>query len=662
MIWSHTKRPRNLTSAVMAGLDFGPFLGLSEAGRARLAAAAEPVHFAAGETLFREDEEAGHAFALLDGRVRLFADGGRTTIAILAAPALVGEMAVLERRRRVATAVADRPVRALRFPAAALLEAARHEPGFEKELAAHAEARAQRTFLRRQSPFADLPSEPLEALQARMRPMRFDPGDVLMRQGDRGDDVYLVRSGELDVIRTEEGRERTVASLGTGAIVGEVAALTGSPRTATVRARTPIEAFMLAGEDVRPVVRRHRAVLERLEAAMRSRHAPRRAREAAISPAPDDPGAVILHDAASGAYLRVGKEALAIYEDLDGERTLRDLAMRHFARTGRLDPHGVFTAVAALQAAGFATAPRIAGDEPDARLMRAADLVLAPRYELPDADRLATALHRVAAPLFTPLGAAVAVTVGILGVISFIPLFRLASPGDFGVAGFAVAFVTLLVAGLGHEAAHAVATKAEGRRLGKAGIGLLWFTPVIYVDTSDTWFIERHRRVRVNAAGPLFNFALAGIFGLLARVTADVVQDLALWGAFANLVSVVFNLSPLLEFDGYYVLADLTNTNALRRKALRFVFRDLLDRPRRPASRTEIGFLAYTVAALVYVVGMSVLVLTGVPGLVAGLLPGRVADELRVIAGLSIAFALTALLLGPFIGEALAARSERRTA
>jgi len=244
-----------------------------------------------------------------------------------------------------------------------------------------------------------------------------------------------------------------------------------------------------------------------------------------------------------------------------------------------------------------------------------------------------------------------------VGLVAFATVFRAAAPADFGLGGIAVAFVGLLLAGIGHEIAHAIATKAEGRRVGRAGIGLLWFTPVVYVDTSDAWLMPRHARVRVNAAGPLFNFAFAGLCGLVAFVAAGQARDLAIWLAVANLVSVAFNLSPLLEFDGYYVLEDLANVNALRRKSLRYVFRDLVSHPRLPRDRREAGYVAYAAAALAYVLGMSLIVLTGVPALVTGVLGGRV-DPLAVpLVGAVLALVLAGLLLGPFVAEVVAARA-----
>lgn len=635
-----------------AALDFGPFLALGEAGREELVRASRRERFGAGAVVVREGDPPGDAHAIVAGRVRVSHERPPLLVATPSAPVLVGETGIVTGEPRNATVTAITALRSYRIPAEALRDACAREPAFARELASFAAMRVGNSFLRRSSPFADLPSNAIEALATKLVAVRFEPGEELLREGERGDDAYLVRDGEVEVLHGS----RALATLGAGAFVGEVSALTGSPRTATVRARTAVSAFRLSGSDVRPIITNHEALVARLEGTMRSRHVPRRLGAAVVSPAPDDPTAVILRDEVNGTYLRLTGEALAIYEDIDGERTLRDLALAQFERTGALDPAGVFQTVATLQAAGLVTAPRIAGDEPDARLLRLADIVLAPRLELRDADGAAATLHGVLGWAFTRAGAVAAAAVGVIGLVALAAVFRAAAPADFGLGGLVVAFVGLLLAGIGHETAHAIATKSEGRRVGRAGIGLLWFTPVVYVDTSDAWLIPRRARVRVNAAGPLFNFAFAGLWGIVAFVASGQARDLAIWLAAANLVSVAFNLSPLLEFDGYYVLEDLTNVNALRRKSLRFVFRDLVSRPRLPVGRREVGFVAYAIAALIYVLGMSLVVLTGVPALVTGVLGGRVDPVVVPLVGAVLAVVLAGLLLGPFVSEVIAAR------
>jgi len=631
---------------------FGPFQSLSAPSVARLLAASERVTFRPHDVLIREGDRADFALAVVAGRLRITHGEPPVMLAAPAGPVLVGEMAIVEKTRRTATVTAVTRARAFRIPAKALREAMADEPEFATQLNAFAAVRAGNNFLRRTSPFADLPSAAIEALAAKLESVAFAPGDVLMSEGESGDDAYLIRDGEVDVLRGD----RRLATLGAGSFVGEVSALTRTKRTATVRARDDVRAFRLHGEDVRPIIKRHQDLVARLESTMQSRHVPRHAGPAVIAPAPDDPDAVLLRDEDGSTYLRVTREALAIYRDIDGERTLRDLAMNHFERTGALDPAGVFGTVAALQAAGLVTAPRVASDEPEGRLLRALDLLLAPRVELRDADGVAAMLHTIFGWAFTTRGTIAAALTGAIGLVALLRVFRGTDPGDFGLAGVVVAFAGLLIAGIGHEASHAIATKAEGRRVGRAGIGLLWFTPVVYVDTSDAWLIPAQRRIRVNAAGPLFNFAFAGLAGIAAVLLTGQAADLAVWLAFANLLSVAFNLSPLLEFDGYYVLEDLTRVNALRRKALHFVFGDLISGPRRPLTRLERGFLVYAVAAVAYVLVMTVVVLAGVPALVSAVLEGRVPSPLVPLLGGGLALALTALLVTPFVTEVIAAR------
>ncbi len=635
----------------MGTLDFGPFLSLSPAVRARLLAASAVCGFGPGETLVSEGEPPGDVIALSSGRVRVMTGDRMGTLTTMAAPALVGEMAVVLDQPRNATVVAIAQSAGVRLPKAALLEAIVADADFAHELQAFAELRAATNFLKRDSPFADLPSEAIADLAAHLEPVSFAAGDRILKQGERGDDAYLVRSGDVEVVRELDGDARPVGRVGAGAFLGEVSIFTGAARSATARAVTPVRAFRVGGDTVRAVVKKYRQIVTRLETTMQAKHSPQRTGAVRVLPAPDDPSSVILHEPKTGTYLRLSTEGLAIYEDLDGDRSLRELAMRHAERSGHDDPTTVFATVATLQAAGLVTTPRIAGDEPDARVMRLLDLVLAPRLEIKDADRLATALFRVFRPLFTRPAMFVALAIGAVGAVALARTFRQSSPADFGLGGLVVAFGGLALAGIGHEAAHAIATKAEGRRVGRAGIGLMMFTPVIWVDTSDAWFIGRTRRAIVNSAGPLFNFALAGVLGIVAAVTSGRIQDLAVWLAIANLVSVVFNLSPLLEFDGYYVLSDLTNVNALRRKALRFVFADLVRHPRRLRSRLEAGFLAYTLAAALYVLAMTLLVLSGVPGIVSGIVPATLGSEVRLLAGAGVALVMSGMLVTPFVGE-----------
>lgn len=74
-------------------------------------------------------------------------------------------------------------------------------------------------------------------------------GDEIVRLGDAATHFYMVESGEVDILRPgEQGAERLVATVRCGDFFGELALLEGTRRTATARARTPVEVLVMGRE------------------------------------------------------------------------------------------------------------------------------------------------------------------------------------------------------------------------------------------------------------------------------------------------------------------------------------------------------------------------------------------------------------------------------
>jgi CRP/FNR family transcriptional regulator, cyclic AMP receptor protein len=61
----------------------------------------------------------------------------------------------------------------------------------------------------------------------------FSAGEVLFREGERGEEMYVIQSGLVRVVKRVGGEYRSLATLGRGEFVGEMAILNGRPRTAT---------------------------------------------------------------------------------------------------------------------------------------------------------------------------------------------------------------------------------------------------------------------------------------------------------------------------------------------------------------------------------------------------------------------------------------------
>jgi CRP-like cAMP-binding protein len=83
--------------------------------------------------------------------------------------------------------------------------------------------------------FADLDADELDAVGRAVTELPFPADRVLLREGTRGSDMFIVVEGLLEV--TRDGAH--VATVGPGEFVGELAFLTGAARNATVTTRTP---------------------------------------------------------------------------------------------------------------------------------------------------------------------------------------------------------------------------------------------------------------------------------------------------------------------------------------------------------------------------------------------------------------------------------------
>ncbi len=103
------------------------------------------------------------------------------------------------------------------------------------------------SFLRQSELFENQPSEVLGAVLAQGQLHRFGPGEIVFRQGEMGDRLFVVKSGVLEVLALsgDATEPLPVAYLGAGEVLGELALLTGSPRSATARCPQGAELFAL---------------------------------------------------------------------------------------------------------------------------------------------------------------------------------------------------------------------------------------------------------------------------------------------------------------------------------------------------------------------------------------------------------------------------------
>ncbi|MFO7907604.1 MAG: hemolysin D [Pirellulaceae bacterium] len=172
-----------------------------------------------------------------------------------------------------------------------------------------------------------------------------------------------------------------------------------------------------------------------------------------------------------------------------------------------------------------------------------------------------------------------------------------------------------------HEFGHGISCKRFGGECHEMGFMLLVFTPVLYCNVSDSWMLpSKWRRAFIGAAGMYVEMVLASLATLTWWFTdrATLLNQVCLSLMFICSVStLLFNGNPLLRFDGYYILMDLTEIPNLRQKATEVLKRFMvnlcmgIEQPENPflprGNRFFFGF--YTVAAVCYrwVVVLSIL-------------------------------------------------------
>ena len=98
-----------------------------------------------------------------------------------------------------------------------------------------------RIMLRHHALFKTLSDDQLDALLPRGRIVHFGQGEKLIHQGDEGNSMFILVSGETSVIVERNGIPTTVASLSAGDCFGEMSLLTGERRSATIVANRDCE-------------------------------------------------------------------------------------------------------------------------------------------------------------------------------------------------------------------------------------------------------------------------------------------------------------------------------------------------------------------------------------------------------------------------------------
>lgn len=216
---------------------------------------------AKGEAFFAEKENSDRMYLLLEGKVRLFR--GMRVLDIARAGDIFGDMGVITGLKRSAWAVALMPCKALSLDLSQFLEAIRVTPEFALMLMKVMINRLRLTsaILNRAGRLATrigpadkvfdraLVKKLASATQTR-EPQSVSKETVIMREGETGDSMYIVLSGQVSVMI----EKKLVEYVGAGGVFGEMALVDASPRSASAIAQTDVRLLPINRDDFMTLV------------------------------------------------------------------------------------------------------------------------------------------------------------------------------------------------------------------------------------------------------------------------------------------------------------------------------------------------------------------------------------------------------------------------
>lgn len=140
------------------------------------------------------------------------------------------------------------------------------------------------------------------------------------------------------------------------------------------------------------------------------------------------------------------------------------------------------------------------------------------------------------------------------------------APSNIGWVYVCTVFVKLL-----HEFGHASVVKRYGGEVHTLGVMFMLLVPLPYVDATASWsFRDKSKRMLVGAAGMLTEFFIASIALIIwANLGGGILKNLAYNVIImASVSTVLFNINPLMRFDGYYMLTDLLDMPNLQQRSV----------------------------------------------------------------------------------------------
>lgn len=243
------------------------FSDLEPAALQELLGAMSVEDIAVGDLLITEGEEGTRAYVLAAGMLEVARGEGeeRTVLAHLGPGALFGEMALVSEAPRAGTVKALEASTVLCVERKDLERLTEATPEIGLRLAQFCRGRMVSNLMRHSAILGAVDAKDRESLMNRFEQRIFEPGDVLVKEGDEANGLLLIASGSVEVVtRDEDGDSLRIAELGPGDVVGEISLVLRRPANASVRALHPTVALLLSRDEFQEAIRQYPTLLGEL--------------------------------------------------------------------------------------------------------------------------------------------------------------------------------------------------------------------------------------------------------------------------------------------------------------------------------------------------------------------------------------------------------------
>jgi len=293
----------------------------------------------------------------------------------------------------------------------------------------------------------------------------------------------------------------------------------------------------------------------------------------------------IVKDPVSLTYTRIGHRERALAALLDGKRTageVKEALSRAFPgekwTLERIDQMvGRFLAMSYLRLAGSLSQQLIhrqravkRSSKAKTRWLEILGKIISFQITLFDPDILLLRMSRYTAFLWTKQAAVCLVALWVLaGYLMFQNAGRFSEQAVslFSLENLFVMWVVLIFGKVVHEFGHGLACKHFGAEVHGMGVLFILFSPFFFCDATDSWmFQNKWQRIIVNFAGIYLELFLAAFSILLWAFSEPGLINQMAFNLFivSSVITIFFNVNPLMKFDGYYALADLTEIPNLK--------------------------------------------------------------------------------------------------